>query len=112
LCQVAVTLTYATGRGHTLIGRVLYLPEACAADKLTGISAEVMFASKPQLAHGLLDRSHSRGIRSAFVTGDKAHSRSLAVSNSQAFRGRGRQPARGELDGRPAASTGAESDAD
>ena len=27
LCQVAVTLTYATGRGHALIGRALYLPE-------------------------------------------------------------------------------------
>ena len=29
LCQVAVTVTYATGRGHALIGRALYLPEAC-----------------------------------------------------------------------------------
>ncbi len=27
LCQVVVTLTYATGRGHALIGRALYLPE-------------------------------------------------------------------------------------
>jgi SRSO17 transposase len=27
LCQVAVTLTYATSRGHALIGRALYLPE-------------------------------------------------------------------------------------
>jgi SRSO17 transposase len=33
LCQVAVTLTYATGRGHALIDRVLYLPQACAADE-------------------------------------------------------------------------------
>src|SRR5690242_21760101 len=33
LCQVTVTLTYATGRGHTLIGRALYLPEGCAADE-------------------------------------------------------------------------------
>jgi hypothetical protein len=28
-----VTLTYATGRGHALIGRALYLPEGCAADE-------------------------------------------------------------------------------
>jgi len=28
LCQVAVTLAYAAGRGHALIGRALYLPEA------------------------------------------------------------------------------------
>jgi len=27
LCQVAVTVTYASGRGHALIGRALYLPE-------------------------------------------------------------------------------------
>jgi DDE superfamily endonuclease/aminotransferase class III len=33
LCQVAVTLTYATSRGHALIGRALYLPEACAGDE-------------------------------------------------------------------------------
>jgi len=33
LCQVAVTLTYATTRGHALIGRALYLPEGCAADE-------------------------------------------------------------------------------
>src|SRR5579864_8425863 len=62
LCQVAVTLTYATGRGHALIGRPLYLPEARAADEehreLAGIPEEVMFASKPQLADGLLDRAH------------------------------------------------------
>ena len=33
LCQVAVTLTFATSRGHTLIGRALYLPQACVADE-------------------------------------------------------------------------------
>jgi SRSO17 transposase len=33
LCQVAVTLTFAASRGHTLIGRALYLPRACAADE-------------------------------------------------------------------------------
>jgi SRSO17 transposase len=49
LCQVAVTLTYATGRGHALIGRALYLPEGCAADEehreLVGVPEEVMFAT-------------------------------------------------------------------
>ena len=77
LCQVAVTLTYATGRGHALIGRALYLPEACAADEehreLAGIPEEVMFATKPQLADGLLDRAHARGIRAAFVAGDEVY---------------------------------------
>jgi SRSO17 transposase len=67
MCQVAVTLTYATSRGHVLIGRALYLPEGCAADEehreLAGVPEEVMFATKPQLASGLPDRAQSLGIR-------------------------------------------------
>src|SRR6516164_7407028 len=77
LCQVAVTLTYATGRGHALIGRALYLPGACAADEehreLAGVPEEVLFATKPQLAAGLLDRAQSLGIGAAFVAGDEVY---------------------------------------
>ena len=65
LCQVAVTLTYASGRGHALIGRALYLPEGCAADEehreLAGVPEEVLFATKPQLAGALLDRAQPPG---------------------------------------------------
>jgi SRSO17 transposase len=77
LCQVAVTLTYATGRGHALTGRALYLPEGCAADEehreLAGVPEEVLFATKPQLAGALLDRAHRLGIRAAFVAGDEVY---------------------------------------
>ena len=77
LCQVAVTLTYATGRGHALIGRALYLPGACAADEehreLAGVPEEVMSGTKPQLAGALLDRAHALGIRAAFVAGDEVY---------------------------------------
>jgi len=77
LCQVAVTLTFATSRGHALIGRALYLPEGCAADEehreLAGVPEEVMFATKPELAGALLHRAHQRGIRAAFVTGDEVY---------------------------------------
>ena len=77
LCQVAVTLTYASGCGHALIGRALYLPEGCAADEehreLAGVPEEVMFATKPQLAGALLDRAHALGIRAAFVAGDEVY---------------------------------------
>ncbi len=78
LCQVAVTLTYATGRGHALTGRALYLPGGCAADEehreLAGVPEEVLFATKPQLASALLDRAHSLGIRAAFAAGDEVYS--------------------------------------
>ena len=77
LCQVAVTVTYATGRGHALIGRALYLPEGCAADEehreLAGVPEQVAFATKPQLASALLDRAHRLGIRAAFVAGDEVY---------------------------------------
>ena len=77
LCQVAVNLTYASGRGHGLIGRALYLPEGRAGDEehreLAGVPEEVLFAIKPQLASGLLDRAQSRGIRAAFVAGDEVY---------------------------------------
>jgi SRSO17 transposase len=77
LCQVAVTLTYATGRGHALIGRALYLPGACAADEehreRAGVPEEVMFATRPQLAGNLLDHAHAAGIRAAFVAGDEVY---------------------------------------
>jgi SRSO17 transposase len=73
-----VTLTYATGRGHALIGRALYLPGGCAADEehreLAGVPEEVMFATKPQLAGNLLDRAHALGIRAVFVAGDEVYS--------------------------------------
>ena len=77
LCQVAVTLTFATSRGHTLIDRALYLPGACAADEehreLAGVPEEVLFATKPELAGALLARAHQRGIRAAFVAGDEVY---------------------------------------
>jgi SRSO17 transposase len=77
LCQVAVTLTFASGRGHALIGRALYLPEGRAADEehreLAGIPEEVPFATRPQLASDLLDHAQSLGIRAAFVTGDEVY---------------------------------------
>ena len=77
LCQVAVTLTFAASRGHTLIDRALYLPGTCAADdehrELAGVPEEVMFATKPELAGKLLARAHGRGIRAAFVTRDEVY---------------------------------------
>jgi SRSO17 transposase len=55
----------------------LYLPEGCTADEehreLAGIPEEVMFATKPQLGGGLLDRAQSLGIRAAFVAGDEVY---------------------------------------
>jgi len=100
LCQVAVTLTYATSCGHTLIGRALYLPEGCAADEehreLAGVPEGVMFATKPQLAGGLLGRAQSLGIRAAFVAGDEVYG-----GRATPARGRLRPGRRADPDHRP-----------
>jgi SRSO17 transposase len=70
-------LTYATGRGHTLLGRALYLPGARASDEehreLAGIPDEVMFATKPQLAGDLLEHACELGSEAAVVAGDEVY---------------------------------------
>ncbi len=78
MCQVTVTATYASGRGHALIGRALYLPgEQWAADEehreLAHVPEEVMFATKPELAGGLLARAAVAGITARWVTGDEVY---------------------------------------
>jgi SRSO17 transposase len=77
LCQVMVTLTYATSLGHTLLGRALYLPDARAADEehreLTGIPDEIMFATKPQLAGDLAEHACELGTDAVMVTGDEVY---------------------------------------
>ena len=77
LCQVAVTLTCATPAGHALAGRALYLPADWAADgerrELAGVPDEVMFQTKSQLAGGLLQHAHDRGIRAGFTAGDEVY---------------------------------------
>ena len=84
LCQVAVTLTYATGREHALIGRALYLPETCAAD---GDAARPGLPVEGQAGHSLLlqlprDRGLSRSGRTAHEDdpSDGRHSRRLSRS--------------------------------
>jgi SRSO17 transposase len=70
LCQVTVTLTFATSRGHTLIGRALYLPGGCAADEehreLAGVPEEVMSGQAgagPGAAAASAPARHPRRVR-------------------------------------------------
>jgi SRSO17 transposase len=76
LCQVAVTLTYASARGHALIGRALYLPE--------GASPMTSTASWPGPGGGAVRQQAAAGchpagtyaisgIRAAFVAGDEVY---------------------------------------
>jgi SRSO17 transposase len=74
-CQVGVFLAYASERGHALIDRELYLPEAWTADRqrcrAAGVRDQVEFATKPRLAIAMLERALAARVPFAWVTGDE-----------------------------------------
>ncbi|MEU8221829.1 IS701 family transposase, partial [Kribbella sp. NPDC048915] len=75
--QVAVYLTYATGAGHALIDRELYLPKVWADDadrrSQAGVPADVEFATKPALATKMIIRALDAGVTAGWVTGDEVY---------------------------------------
>src|SRR5215207_8444485 len=75
--QIGVFLTYASGKGHALIDRELYLPEAwCdAPDKRAeaAIPDAVAFATKPALAGRMIGRALDAGLPCAWVLGDEIY---------------------------------------
>jgi SRSO17 transposase len=77
LCQVAVHLTYASRHGHAPIDRTLYLGAEWAADEerrlLTGVPEEIEFATKPQLAAAMLQRTRDLGIQARWLAGDEVY---------------------------------------
>jgi SRSO17 transposase len=76
-CQIGVFLAYASGRGHALIDRELYLPQDWAEDgarRVTaGIPRAVSFATKPQLAQRMMARAIAAGVPFAWVVGDEVY---------------------------------------
>ena len=75
--QIGVFLTYASGKGHALIDRELYLPEAwCdARDRRAeaAIPDAVAFATKPALAGQMIGRALDAGLPCAWVLGDEIY---------------------------------------
>ncbi|SRR5579884_1699880 len=76
-CQIGVFLAYASGRGHALIDRELYLPKEWVEDGARRAGAEiplaVPFATKPQLAGHMIARALAAGVPFAWVTGDEVY---------------------------------------
>ncbi len=71
--QVAVYLSYASSRGHTLLDTRLYLPEAWASDAQrraeAGVPPAVVFRTKPELGLALV-RQRRGQVRHRWVTFD------------------------------------------
>ncbi len=76
-CQIGVFLAYASGNGHALIDRELYLPKEWAEDparrKAAGIPQEVAFATKPELARRMIARAIAAEVPFAWVLGDEVY---------------------------------------
>src|ERR687884_1837862 len=76
-CQIGVFLAYASGNGHALIDRELYLPKKWAEDPArraaAGIPKEVGFATKPELARRMIARAIAAGVPFAWVLGDEVY---------------------------------------
>jgi SRSO17 transposase len=72
--QIGVFLGYASARGHALLDRELYLPKewttARARCLRAGIPQDRAFATKPELARGMLERAFQAGVPVIWVTGD------------------------------------------
>jgi SRSO17 transposase len=76
-CQIGVFLAYASSKGHALIDRALYLPEAWCADAErraeAAIPEDVVFATKPVLARQMIERALDAGVPCAWVLGDEVY---------------------------------------
>ncbi len=76
-CQLGVFLTYASPKGHSLLDRELYLPKSWTQDparcREADVPADVVFATKPELAARMLWRSLDAGVPAAWVTGDTVY---------------------------------------
>ena len=82
-CQMGVFLAYASGHGHTLLDRELYLPAEWTADRercaRAGIPDDRAFATKPMLAQQMLERTFTAGVALAWVTGDSVYGTDRAL---------------------------------
>ncbi len=80
-CQVGVFLVYVTARGHSLIGRELYLPldwiEDPARRRAASIPETVRFQTKPELAVQMLARMWQAQIPISWVVADTVYGGNL-----------------------------------
>ncbi len=76
-CQIGVFLSYASARGHTLLDRELYLPKSWTDNQQrcrdAHVPTSVTFATKPELARRMLERTLDKGLSVSWVTGDTVY---------------------------------------
>ena len=83
-CQLGVFLAYAVPGGRrALIDRELYLPGSWTSDRdrrrEAGISDEIGFATKPELARRIIERAVQAAVPFGWVTGDEAYGQNTSL---------------------------------
>ena len=75
--QIGVFAAWATPKGHVLIDRALYLPEAWVGDeercREAGIPEGTVFQTKPQLGREMIKRALEAGFQPEWITADEAY---------------------------------------
>jgi SRSO17 transposase len=91
-CQVGVFLCYASEKGAAFIDRALYLPEQWADDqarrKEAGVPEEVRFATKGELAKGMLKRAFEARVPARWVVADTVYGTARSLRGWLQKRGR------------------------
>lgn len=77
-CQIGVFLAYSAPRGRAFIDRALYLPKEEWADderrrEEAGVPEEVEFATKVELARGMLSRAFEAQVPASWVAADEVY---------------------------------------
>jgi SRSO17 transposase len=76
-CQIGVFAAYVSQHGHAFIDRALYLPKAWAGSperlEAAHVPPEAAFATKPQLARGMIARAIAAGVPFAWVAADSIY---------------------------------------
>lgn len=91
--QVAVYLTYASPIGHALIDNALYMPKSWMGDparlEAAGAPEALEFATKPQLAQKMIEKTLDAGVQTRWVTGDEVYGANPDLRAAIARRGVG-----------------------
>src|ERR671912_1599647 len=76
-CQIGVFAAYVSSKGHAFIDRALYLPKAWSDDRARRTAAhvpeDVTFATKPQIARGMIERAIAADVPFAWVAADSIY---------------------------------------
>jgi SRSO17 transposase len=76
-CQIGVFAAYVSSKGHAFIDRALYLPKAWTDDPTRRAAAhvpeDVTFATKPQIARGMIERVIAADVPFAWVAADSVY---------------------------------------